>query len=75
MGGVSGAAGTAVASHVTEEYRREHGAVTQDTEDVKEEEEKEGFAIPSRVKVDKLEVCLVKMYLRAYNYINAKILF
>ena len=53
---MSGAAGTAVASLVMGEYRREHGAV-KDTEDVKEEEEKEGFAIPSRVKVDKLEVC------------------
>ena len=54
---MSGAAGTAVASHVMGEYRREHGAVTRDTEDVKEEEEREGFAIPSHVKVDKAEVC------------------
>ena len=54
---MSGAPGTAVVSHVMEEYRREHGAVTQDTEDVKEEEERGGFAIPSPVKVDNLEVC------------------
>lgn len=53
-----------------EESRREHDAVTE-TEDVKEGEGREEFAIHSRVKVGDLKLKINK---NSYNLINSKIL-